>query len=634
MGRLLDGINEPSDLRRLTPDQLEQLAAEIRQLIIETVAGVGGHLAPNLGVVELTLALHAVFQAPEDRIVWDVGHQCYVHKIVTGRRAQFGTLRQHGGLSGFPNRNESPYDCFGTGHASTSVSAALGMSLARDLSGGRRHVVAVIGDGALTGGLAYEALNHAGHLGRRLIVVLNDNERSIAKNVGAMAHYLSRLRTDPVYFRSKEECESLLRRIPAIGPQVLRWVGRVKDSVKYLVVPGMLFEELGFTYLGPIDGHNIPAMLNVFRQAQAVEGPVVVHVLTRKGKGYPPAEKRPGKFHGIGPFDVATGKTSPAGRVSYTEVFGNTLVRLAREDERILAITAAMTRGTGLTGFAQEFPERFFDVGIAEPHAVTLAAGLAVEGFRPVVAIYSTFLQRAYDQVLHDVCLQRLPVVFALDRGGLVGEDGPTHHGLFDFAYLRSIPHMVVAAPKDENELQHLLKTAVVHEGPIAIRYPRGEGTGCALDQELRVLPVGQAEVLREGDDITLLAIGNMVPLALDAAAQLARRGVHAGVINARWVKPLDEERICRQVRQTRRLIIIEEHVASGGFGGAVLEMLARRGISGVRVRLVAVPDTFVEHGAPEVLRAKYGLTVEQVVAIAEEEKRKRASLKLATRPR
>ncbi len=634
MSKLLDTVNEPADLCRLTPDQLDKLSTEIRQLIIETVSRNGGHLAPNLGVVELTLALHYVFNAPEDRLVWDVGHQCYVHKIVTGRRPQFASLRQLGGLSGFPNQNESPYDCFGTGHSSTSISAGLGMAVARDLSGGTRNVVAVIGDGALTGGMAYEALNHAGHLGKRLIVVLNDNERSIAKNVGAIAHYLSRLRTDPMYSRSKEECESLLRRIPAVGPRVLQWVERVKDSLKYLVVPGMLFEELGFTYLGPIDGHNIPAMINVFRQAQAVEGPVVVHVLTRKGKGYPPAENHPGKFHGIGPFDLKTGKTPPVSRVSYTEVFGKTIVRLARENDRILAITAAMTTGTGLAEFAREFPERFFDVGIAEQHAVTLAAGLAAEGYRPVVAIYSTFLQRAYDQVLHDVCLQKLPVVFALDRGGLVGEDGPTHQGLFDFSYLRSIPNMVIAVPRDENELQHLLKTAVEHKGPIAVRYPRGKGTGCALDQEYRVLPIGRAEVLRDGDDITLLAVGNMVSLALEAAGQLADRGINAGVINARWVKPLDEECICRHLSQTRRLITIEEHVVSGGFGSAVLEMLARRGLSDVRVRLIGIPDCFVEHGAPHLLRAKYGLTVDHVVEIAESEKRKRAKLKLATRSR
>lgn len=629
---LLDGINHLTDFRALNPDQLDELATELRELIVSTVSRTGGHLAPNLGVVELTLALHYVFRAPQDRIVWDVGHQSYVHKILTGRKQKFHTLRQFEGLSGFPNRNESEFDCFGTGHSSTSISAALGMALARDLSGEDRNVVAVIGDGALSGGMAFEALNQAGHLGRRLIVVLNDNEMSIAKNVGAMARYLSRLRTDPMYSRSKDEVESLLRRIPAIGPRVLGWIERVKDSVKYLLVAGMLFEELGFTYLGPIDGHNIPAMLNVFRQAQAVEGPVVVHVLTKKGKGYAPAETNPDKFHGVGPFDPVTGDTPAAVRISFTEVFGRTVVRLAEEDDRLLAITAAMTSGTGLGPFARRFPQRFFDVGIAEQHAVTLAAGLAVEGYRPVVAVYSTFLQRAYDQVLHDVCLQKLPVVFALDRGGIVGEDGVTHQGVFDLSFLRPIPNLVLMAPKDENEFQHMLKTAVEHDGPIAVRYPRGTGTGCALDQDFAPLPIGRAQVLREGDDIALIAIGSMVPMAVKAAEILAGRGIEAAVVNARFVKPLDEKCICHYARRTGRLITLEENVIAGGFGSAVQELLAGKGLSDVRVQLIGLPDVFVEHGAPHLLRAKYGLTVERVVSTAEGEKRKRARLKLAPR--
>lgn len=629
---LLDGISHLTDFRALNPDQLDELAAELRELIVSTVARTGGHLAPNLGVVELTLALHYVFRAPQDRIVWDVGHQSYVHKILTGRKHKFHTLRQFEGLSGFPNRNESEFDCFGTGHSSTSISAVLGMALARDLNGEDRNVVAVIGDGALSGGMAFEALNQAGHLGRRLIVVLNDNEMSIAKNVGAMARYLSRLRTDPMYSRSKDEVESLLRRIPAIGPRVLGWIERVKDSLKYLLVAGMLFEELGFTYLGPIDGHNIPAMLSVFRQAQAVEGPVVVHVLTKKGKGYAPAEMNPDKFHGVGPFDPVTGETPVAARISFTEVFGRTVVRLAEEDDRLLAITAAMTSGTGLGPFARRFPQRFFDVGIAEQHAVTLAAGLAVEGYRPVVAVYSTFLQRAYDQVLHDVCLQKLPVVFALDRGGIVGEDGVTHQGVFDLSFLRPIPNLVLMAPKDENEFQHMLKTAVEHDGPIAVRYPRGTGTGCALDQDLAPLPIGRAQVLREGDDIALIAIGNMVPMAVKAAEILAGRGIEAAVVNARFVKPLDEKCICHYARRTGRLITLEENVIAGGFGSAVQELLAGKGLSDVRVQLIGLPDVFVEHGAPHLLRAKYGLTVDRVVSTAEGEKRKRARLKLAPR--
>jgi len=629
---LLDGISHLTDFRALNPDQLDELAAELRELIVSTVARTGGHLAPNLGVVELTLALHYVFRAPQDRIVWDVGHQSYVHKILTGRKHKFHTLRQFEGLSGFPNRNESEFDCFGTGHSSTSISAVLGMALARDLNGEDRNVVAVIGDGALSGGMAFEALNQAGHLGRRLIIVLNDNEMSIAKNVGAMARYLSRLRTDPMYSRSKDEVESLLRRIPAIGPRVLGWIERVKDSLKYLLVAGMLFEELGFTYLGPIDGHNIPAMLSVFRQAQAVEGPVVVHVLTKKGKGYAPAEMNPDKFHGVGPFDPVTGETPVAARISFTEVFGRTVVRLAEEDDRLLAITAAMTSGTGLGPFARRFPQRFFDVGIAEQHAVTLAAGLAVEGYRPVVAVYSTFLQRAYDQVLHDVCLQKLPVVFALDRGGIVGEDGVTHQGVFDLSFLRPIPNLVLMAPKDENEFQHMLKTAVEHDGPIAVRYPRGTGTGCALDQDLAPLPIGRAQVLREGDDIALIAIGNMVPMAVKAAEILAGRGIEAAVVNARFVKPLDEKCICHYARRTGRLITLEENVIAGGFGSAVQELLAGKGLSDVRVQLIGLPDVFVEHGAPHLLRAKYGLTVDRVVSTAEGEKRKRARLKLAPR--
>ncbi|MDP3050078.1 MAG: 1-deoxy-D-xylulose-5-phosphate synthase, partial [Eubacteriales bacterium] len=474
MTEILERINTPRDLRPLSLDDMDTLAEEIRELIVRTVSETGGHLAPSLGVVELCLALHRAFQAPNDRIIWDVGHQCYTHKIITGRRDQFGTLRRYEGLSGFPSRLESIYDIFGTGHSSTSISAALGMAVARDLRGDERSVVAVIGDGAMTAGMAFEALNHAGHLHKRLVVVLNDNEMSIAKNVGALSGYLSRLRTDPMYSRGKEEFETLMRRIPAIGPRVLRWGERVKDSLKYLVVPGMLFEELGFTYLGPVDGHNIAAMVNVFNQARTADGPVLVHVLTRKGKGYAPAEANPDRFHGVGPFQIETGKTQKRARVSYTEVFGRTVMRLAQDDERIVAITGAMTTGTGLVEYSRRYPDRFFDVGIAEQHAVTLAAGLAVEGMRPVVAIYSTFLQRAFDQVVHDVCLQKLPVVFALDRSGLVGDDGPTHQGIYDLSYLRMIPNIVIAAPKDENELQHLLKTAVDHGGPMAVRYPRG----------------------------------------------------------------------------------------------------------------------------------------------------------------
>ncbi|MDK2887582.1 MAG: 1-deoxy-D-xylulose-5-phosphate synthase [Thermoanaerobacter sp.] len=616
MKKLLAKINSPADLRALDINDLQQLAFEIRQEIIETVARNGGHLAPNLGVVELTLALHRVFQTPRDKIIWDVGHQSYVHKLVTGRRPVFHTLRQFGGISGFPRPQESEHDAFGTGHSSTSISAALGLALARDLKGDNYSVVAVIGDGAMTGGMAFEALNHAGHHKTGLIVVLNDNEMSIAPNVGGLARYLSRLRTDPMYSRGKEELEQLLKRIPAIGPRVIKVVDRIKDSLKYLVVPGMFFEELGFIYLGPIDGHDIQTMISVFQQAKATRGPVLVHVLTRKGRGYRPAEENAGKFHGIGPFEIKTGRVikKPGQPPSYTEVFGRSLVELARQDERIVAITAAMPSGTGLDQFAAAFPERFFDVGIAEQHAVTLGAGLAAGGLKPVVAIYSTFLQRAYDQVLHDVCLQNLPVTFALDRAGLVGEDGATHHGVFDFAYLRSIPNLVLMAPGDENELRRMLKTALEYPGPAALRYPRSAGTGCPLDEEILPLPVGKAQVLREGDDVTLLAAGSMVSVASEAAMLLEQQGIQAAVINARFIKPLDEECISRYALRTRRVVTIEEHVLQGGFGSAVLELLGDRGLRNVQVVRLGIPDEFIQHGSREILLARCGLTVEVLV--------------------
>ncbi|NPV26224.1 MAG: 1-deoxy-D-xylulose-5-phosphate synthase [Firmicutes bacterium] len=616
MTQLLERINSPADLKRLSLGELNQLAKEIRTVLIETVAKNGGHLAPNLGVVELTLALHLVFDSPRDRLIWDVGHQSYIHKLLTGRRETFSTLRQYQGLSGFPKQRESEHDVFETGHSSTSISAAVGMALARDLKREKHHVVAIIGDGALTGGMAFEALNYAGHLHTNLIVVLNDNEMSIASNVGALSSYLTKMRTDPMYFKGKEEVESLLRRIPAIGPTMVKLAEKLKDTLKYLVVPGMIFEELGFTYLGPIDGHNLASMKSVLQNAKATSGPVLIHVLTKKGKGYPPAETNPDKFHGIGPFDVGTGqsikKNAPP---TYTQVFGETLIRLARDDERLLAVTAAMPDGTGLNGFARQFPQRFFDVGIAEQHAVTMSAGLARDGFRPVVAIYSTFLQRAYDQVLHDVCLQKLPVVFAIDRAGLVGEDGATHQGLFDLAYLRHIPNMVVMAPKDENELQHMLKTAVGYDGPIAIRYPRGTGVGVQLEEKLRNLPIGQAELLCDGTDITILAVGPLVYTALEAANRLREQGVKVAVVNVRFIKPLDEELILRLARQTKHLVTLEEHVLAGGFGSAVLELLARKQHSEVKVINLGIPDEFVEHGPIEVLRTQYGLTPEGIVA-------------------
>lgn len=618
MGGYLNGINSPEDLQKLNVNQLEQLAEEIRQVIIGTVAANGGHLAPNLGVVELTLALHRVFKTPRDKIIWDVGHQCYVHKLVTGRRGDFHTLRRYGGISGFPRPAESEHDAFVTGHSSTSISAALGMALARDLKGEDNSVVAVIGDGAMTGGMAFEALNHAGHLKTDLIVVLNDNEMSISHNVGAMSGYLTRIRTDPKYSRGKDEFEQLLRRIPSIGSTVLKFAERLKDSLKYFIVPGIIFEELGFTYLGPINGHNITAMIQTLEQAKSLGGPVLVHVITEKGRGYAPAVEKADKFHGIGPFDIVSGNCIKKNDAStYTEVFGLTLVRLAEQDRRIVAITAAMCSGTGLAEFAQRFPDRFFDVGIAEQHAVTLAAGLAKNGLRPVVAIYSTFLQRAYDQIIHDVCLQNLPVVFAVDRAGIVGDDGPTHHGLFDYSFLRAVPNMTLMAPTSERDIQNMLYTALRLGAPCALRYPRGVGLGLEPDGQWAEIPVGRAEVLAEGRDVTLLAAGNMVPFCVQAAGMLRERGISATVINARFVKPLDAECIVHHAGRTGRLVTVEENVLAGGFGSAVLELMESAKLSDIKVKCLGIPDVFVEHGSQPLLREKYGLAPDYIAETA-----------------
>lgn len=589
---------------------LYTLAGEIRQEIIQVVSRNGGHLAPNLGVVELTICLHRVFNSPWDKIVWDVGHQAYVHKLLTGRRQQFVSLRQYGGMSGFPKRSESAHDVFGTGHSSTSISAALGVALARDLVGQNYRVAAVIGDGSLTGGEAFEALNDAGHRQTDLMVVLNDNEMSIAKNVGALSEYLTRLRTMPVYSRVKQDVELLLRRIPAIGHSMASTVERVKDSIKYLLVPGALFEELGFTYVGPIDGHNIPLLLDVLGKARAMHGPVLVHVLTRKGRGYQPAERNADVFHGVGPFCIETGKIAkdPAAPPSYTAVFGRTMMELAAEDPRVVAITAAMPEGTGLKDFAAHYPRRFFDVGIAEQHAVTLAAGMATQGLRPVVAIYSTFLQRAFDQVIHDVCLQHLPVTLAVDRAGIVGEDGATHQGVFDLSFLRQIPDLVLAAPKDENELRHLLYTAVRGEGPMAIRYPRGSGVGVDTSEPRHVIPIGQGEVLADGQDVALLAVGATVAPALAAARLLQQHGVAATVVNARFIHPLDEELLRRLSRDVGLLVTLEDNVLAGGFGAAVQEFLSRRQLFQTRTLCLGLPDRFIEHGSRGELLAAVGL--------------------------
>ena len=614
---ILDTINSPADVKALSMEELKQLAEEIRQLLISVIAKTGGHLAPNLGVVELTLALHRVFSTPEDKIVFDVGHQAYIHKIITGRREQFPTLRQYGGLSGFPKRSESAHDAFGTGHSSTSIAAALGMAVARDIKQQDYNVIAVIGDGSMTGGMAFEALNNAGTLHKRMIVVLNDNEMSISKNVGAMSEYLYHLRTGETYNKIKHDLEGWLKNMD-FGSDVLKALRRLKGSVKYLMVPTSIFEELGFTYLGPIDGHDLPTLIEVLQAAKKIDGPVLVHVLTKKGKGYKPAEESPNKFHGTGPFEIATGKkiTNPNAPVTYTEVFGKALTELANEDKDIIGITAAMPDGTGLSTFAKAHPTRFFDVGIAEQHAVTSAAGAAAAGLKPVAAIYSTFLQRAYDSVLHDICMQKLHVTLCLDRAGLVGDDGYTHHGVFDYAYLRSMPEMTVMAPKDENELRHMLKTAVDFDGPISLRYPRGSGVGVDITEPMQALPIGKAEVLREGQDVSIWAIGSMVQSAAQAAEKLAEQGISAGVVNMRFVKPLDKELLLAQAKEYGKIVTLEEGVLQGGVGSAVLETLNEAQLlTKCQVLTLGIPDEFVLHGDKKLLFKDLELDVDAIVA-------------------
>jgi len=610
MTSILDSIESPCDLRGLSPRELVQLAGELREQIIAVCAKNGGHLAPSLGVVELTLALHRVFESPTDRIIWDVGHQSYAHKLITGRRDRFATLRTLGGISGFPKRCESPHDAFDTGHTSTSISAALGFAAARDLRGERNKVVAVIGDGSMTGGIAYEGLNHAGHLNKDLVVVLNDNEMSIAENVGALSNFLNRTVTSEFVHTMKKDLEGFLGGLDRIGRGVLKVAKRAEESLKGLFTPGMLFEAFGFEYIGPIDGHDIDRLMETFEKVKRFDDAVLIHVLTKKGKGYRPAEEKPALFHGVGPFDIETGKVlkGKGGAASYTGVFGEAINKIAAEDERVLALTAAMPDGTGLTAFATAYPERFFDVGIAEQHGVTFAAGLAAEGYRPVFAVYSSFLQRAYDQVFHDVCLQNLPVTFAIDRAGVVGSDGPTHHGLFDLAFLRHLPNMILMAPKDENELQHMLMTALEYEGPAAVRYPRGNGYGVSLDQAFRVLPIGKGEILREGTDGVILAIGSTVYPAREAAETLAAEGIDLTVVNTRFVKPLDRDLILSLARTIGTLITVEENVVQGGFGTAVLELLEEEGIEGVKVLRLGYPDRYVEQGEQHELRALHGL--------------------------
>jgi 1-deoxy-D-xylulose-5-phosphate synthase len=602
---LLETINSPADLKHLLIPELEKLAGEIRTAIIETVAVTGGHLGPSLGVVELTLALHYVFNTPHDRLIWDVGHQAYAHKLITGRRDRFHTLRQYQGISGFPKISESEYDAFETGHSSTSISAALGMAMAKDLKGDSGKTIAVIGDGSMTAGMAFEALNQAGHHDKRLIVVLNDNEMSISPNVGALSSFLSRKLSGRTMRRLKDHLVERLGQLSNVGENILTVLKKSEESFKSFFTPGMLFEALKFDYIGPLPGHNLVDLIDTFETVRdTIQGPVLIHVLTTKGKGYPAAEKDPGTFHGIGPFDITSGKKKTGGpkQPSYTDVFGDTITRIGSTNDKVVAISAAMVTGTGLTRFAEAFPDRFFDVGIAEQHAITFAAGLAIEGFHPVVAIYSTFFQRSYDQIIHDVCIPNLPVTLAIDRAGVVGADGPTHHGVFDLSFLRIIPNLIMMAPKDEGELQHMIFTAINHHGPSALRYPRGVGENVVLADELRVLEIGRGELLRTGNDITLLPIGNRVHPALRAAAGLEKLGIQAAVINPRFIKPLDRELICDWAAQTGRVVTIEDNVRQGGFGSAVLELLSRCGLSGVKTSLLAHPDRFLEHGPQKTL--------------------------------
>jgi 1-deoxy-D-xylulose-5-phosphate synthase len=618
---MLETINSPEDLRQIPEADLPKLVDELRESIVATVSRTGGHLAPSLGVVDLTVALHYVYDTPKDRIIWDVGHQAYAHKLLTGRRERFKTLRQYGGMSGFPKREESPYDHFNVGHASTSISAALGMVAARDIKGEDFKVIAVIGDGSISAGLAFEGLNQAGHLKKNMVVILNDNEMSISPNVGALASYLNRMMTGNLYTKLKLETKQFLQNIPRVGESMFNIAKKAEESIKGFMAPGLLFEELGFQYVGPIDGHRMDHLLETFRNIKDFTWPVLVHVITKKGKGCEFAECNPSQFHGTPPFDPETGRTAAKKQkvMSYTEVFGQTMVKLAEDNDKIVAITAAMSDGTGLENFAAQYPDRFFDVGIAESHGVTFACGLAVEGMRPVAAIYSTFMQRAYDQVMHDLCLQNLPVTLALDRAGLVGEDGPTHHGVFDIAYLRHLPNMVIMAPKDENELQHMIKTSVDHDGPSTVRYPRGTGLGVPMDQELKALPIGKGELLRDGNDIAIIAIGNMVRPAIDAAERLKEEGISATVVNARFVKPLDQELILAIAKKTGRVVTVEEHALQGGFGSAVLECFEDNRLSGIKTLRIGLPDRFIEHGPQAVLRQKYGLDAEGIAARARE---------------
>jgi 1-deoxy-D-xylulose-5-phosphate synthase len=618
---LLDQVNKPEDIKSLSLIQLEELAQEIRQFLIEKLSVTGGHLAPNLGVVELTLALHYLLDSPRDKLIFDVGHQSYVHKILTGRKDRFDTLRKYEGLCGFLKRSESEHDVWEAGHSSTSLSAAMGMAMARDFKGEDNKVVAIIGDAAIASGMAFEALNHIGHNKGNLMVILNDNEMSIAPNVGAMHNYLSKIRSDKHYLKMKEEAEHLIKKIPAIGGKLAKMGERIKDCLKYMLVSGVIFEELGFTYCGPVDGHNMELLLETLKQASKVQGPVIVHVITIKGKGYPPAEADSHTWHGLGPYKMESGKVlKSAGPPMYTEVFGQTLSALAREDHRIVAITPAMPGGSGLMKFADEFPDRMIDVGIAEQHAATLCAALALEGMKPVFAIYSTFMQRSYDQIIHDICRHNANVIFAIDRAGFVGPDGETHQGVYDIAFLRHIPNMVLMMPKNENELQHMLATAIdYNSGPIAVRYPRIPGRGVVMDEreQWASIPIGSWEIIREGKDLVMLAVGpTMIEIAEEAAEKLLVLGVSVKVVNARFIKPLDKTMLLELAKhEDVPILTLEEGALLGGFGSSVLEFYAEEGIYGMQVRNLAIPDVFVEHGTIKEQLTQVGLTVDRIVS-------------------
>ncbi len=618
MMQLLDQVNTPGDLKAFTYKELDQLAGELRNFIITTVADTGGHLASNLGVVELTLALHYHLNSPKDKIIWDVGHQCYPHKILTGRKDKFHTIRQYGGLSGFPKNKESIHDIIETGHSSTSISSALGLVLARDIKKRNDKIYAVIGDGALTAGMAFEGLNHTGHLQSNLKVILNDNAMSISPNVGALSHYLSNIRLDPTVSKLKEDIEFLISRIPKIGTTVANSIERIKDGIKYILISGILFEEFGFTYVGPLDGHNIEELVSNFRNADRIDGPVLLHVITKKGKGYQPAEKQPSKFHGVSPFEIKNGESKKDNKaLTFSEVFGHTMCKIGEMEQKVVGITAAMPEGTGLNIFQDRFPERVFDVGIAEQHGVTLAAGLARGGLKPVVTLYSTFLQRAYDQVVHDVCIQNLPVTIAVDRCGIVGNDGETHQGVFDLAFLRPIPNLVIMSARDEKLLQQMLYTAVNSNRPTVVRYPRGDSSGVGLEQTMTEITLGRGEVLQEGKDLLIIAVGSRVYPALRAAELLSQQGLEVGVIDPRFIKPLDQDLLLENIKRYKKVISVEEHVLAGGFGSAILELINNHNLKGVQLKRLGLPDHFIPHGSQARMRALYQLDAQGIKNVA-----------------